>query len=206
MAINLQTVNVLPPNVPSNRGRMANNPSFGFSGDVGEIRRHKAVMDEIAGDRSNPLARVAKVGAVLGEVAITAITTKVALSTSSEAIAKSAKFKKFVTNKKTGLLPKAKRLIVKYAKRVKASRVSKKIIENAQLLKNKIKSTKIGGWIFKKADAFKKNKTVVKFSNMIKTAFKSIAGHTKENTTNAIGALAGAGVLAKEMTSSGGNN
>jgi len=198
MAINLQTMNVLPPDVPSNRTKMAKNPSFGFRDDVEEIRYHKSMMDDIAGDKSNPLAKVAKVAAVLGEVAITAITTKVALSSAASAIKKSPKIINFGADVKT--------LISKIIKTIKSLKTSKSTVAGIKSMKKSIKGSRIGGWLFKKADAFVKNKYVAGFTGMSKNVYKSAVFHAKDNTANAIGALAGAGVLAKEITSCDGGN
>lgn len=206
MAINLQNVNVLPPNVPSNRGRIASNPSFGFSepdawDEAEKFREQQYAMEELAADKSNPLAKVAKIMAVLGGVAVTAITTKVTLDASFKTIKNSATFGKYFNNK-TGIFAKTKQVFIENAKTIKASRVAKRIVENAQLLKAKIKSTSVGAWMFKKLDAFNKDQTVISSKEFVKNLFKNIFSSSKNNATTAVGGIAGAGVLAKEVTTS----
>lgn len=201
MAINLQSMNVLPPNVPSNRGRISNNPSFGFRRDDAEdFRVHKEAMEEIANDKSNPLSKIAKVMAVLGGVAITAISTKVMLKTSLDALSESQMLKNY-SKKSSEVFKQTKSAIVNYSKKVKASKIAKRITENTQLIKAQIQSTSIGKWIFNKIDTVKNSQIVQSFKRLVKEFFKSVFGSfNKEHVSTGAGALAGTSVIAKQIT------
>lgn len=212
--IKFQTASVIPPTIPqSGRKGLSSNPSFGFKDDsTRELEDQMSQFQELAGDKRNPLSRVAKLAAVGTGAVVAGLATKASLHATSELVAKTMKSKSVAPRLKRGnkMLKTSKKYVLKkliavkdfvvaqYDKLMatKAVRAAKRTFNKYAL---KFKRTSVGSWASKKFNALKPkaSRFVASTKKLGQNVRKSVAEHIptgakiKDLTINTVSVGAG---------------